>query len=120
MTAQTKEKELLLEILEWKRISGDTLVYFQGRLRRRVYSVLLDAFTRRTKERGLTRKELARRVRRPAALVNRWLSHPSNLCLDSISLLMVGLGMDFDEFSFTPIERTTRRSAPMRNERKNQ
>jgi hypothetical protein len=38
--------------------------------------------------------------------MGRWLSTQSNLTLDSISDLMVGLGMDFDEFRFTPIEKT--------------
>ncbi len=102
----SRQAEFFSEILEWKRIPEDALVYFQDRLRRRVYSVLLDAFTRRAKERGLTGKELAHRIRRSGATVSRWLSRPSNLSLDSISLLMVGLGMDFDEFPFTPIEKT--------------
>jgi transcriptional regulator with XRE-family HTH domain len=100
------QMELLSEILEWKPIPQDTLVYFRERLRHRLHSAILDAFTRRAKERGLKQKDLASRIHRSHVQINRWLSTATNLTLDSISDLMVGLGMDFDAFPFTPIEKT--------------
>jgi transcriptional regulator with XRE-family HTH domain len=100
------QMEFLSEILEWEPIPHDTLVYFRERLRRRLHSAVLDAFAKRSNERELTQKELAIRTHRSRVVINRWLSTASNLTLDSISDLMVGLGMDFDAFPFTPIENT--------------
>ncbi len=100
------QMELLSEILEWQPVPEDTLVYFRERLRHRLHSAILDAFTRRAQERGFKQKDLAARIHKSRVQVNRWLSTASNLTLDSISDLMVGLGMDFDEFPFTPIENT--------------
>lgn len=102
----SRQRQFLSPILEWKSIPKDTLVYFEESLRRRLHSAILDAFKRRVKERGLTQKELAKRIHKSPVTVNRWLSTASNLTLDSISDLMVGLGMDFDEFPFSPIEKT--------------
>jgi plasmid maintenance system antidote protein VapI len=102
----TRQRQFLSPILEWKVIPADTLVYFEEQLRRRLHSVILDAFKRRAKELGLTQKQLAKRIHRSPVTVNRWLSTSSNLTLDSIAILMVGLGMDFDAFPFSPIEKT--------------
>jgi hypothetical protein len=104
----TRQRQFLTPILEWEILPIHTLIYFEEQLRRRLHSVILDAFKRRAKERGLTQKQLARRIHRSPVTVNRWLSTSSNLTLDSIAVLMVGLGMDFDEFPFTPIEKTVR------------
>jgi transcriptional regulator with XRE-family HTH domain len=98
--------EFLSEILEWGPIPQDTLVYFRERLRHRLHSAILDAFNRRASQRDFKQTDLARRIHRTRAQIARWLSTQSNLTLDSISDLMVGLGMDFDEFPFTPIEQT--------------
>jgi transcriptional regulator with XRE-family HTH domain len=102
----THQRQFLSPILEWGIIPTDTLVYFEEQLRHRLHSVILDAFKRRARERGLTQKQLAKRIHRSPVTVNRWLSTSSNLTLDSIAVLMVGLGMDFDSFPFTPIEKT--------------
>jgi transcriptional regulator with XRE-family HTH domain len=100
------QMEFLSEILEWEPVPQDTLVYFRERLRHRLHAAILAAFTRRAKERGLKQSDLAKRIHRKRAQITRWLSTQSNLTLDSISDLMVGLGMDFDSFPFTPIENT--------------
>jgi transcriptional regulator with XRE-family HTH domain len=95
----------LSEILEGKPVPEDTLVYFRERLRDRLHSAILKAFAQRQSD-GLRQKDLAERIHRTRAQITRWLSAASNITLDSISDLMVGLGMDFDEFPFTPIEET--------------
>ncbi len=61
---------------------------------------------KRSEQKGLKQKELATRIHRTGAQIARWFSTPSNITLDSISDLMVGLGMDFDDFPYTPIEET--------------
>jgi transcriptional regulator with XRE-family HTH domain len=100
------QMEFLSEILEWKPIPQDTMVYFSERLRHRLHAAILDAFSYRAQEKGFKQADLARRIHKTRAQIGRWLSTQSNLTLDSISDLMVGLGMDFDAFPFTPIENT--------------
>lgn len=102
----SQQKSLLSEILENKPIPEDTLVYFRERLRDRLHSTILEAFVKRSQQKGLKQKELATRIHRTGAQIARWFSTPSNITLDSISDLMVGLGMDFDDFPYTPIEET--------------
>ena len=101
----SQQREFLSEILEGKPIPEDKLVYFRERLRDRLHSAILAAFQERAKT-GFKQSDLAGRIHKKRAQITRWLSTTSNLTLDSISDLMVGLGMDFDEFPFTPIEKT--------------
>ncbi len=100
------QMEFLSEILEWEPVPQDTLMYFRERLRHRLHATILEAFSRRARERNLKQSNLAIRIHRKRAQIARWLSTQSNLTLDSISDLMVGLAMDFDAFPFTPIENT--------------
>jgi transcriptional regulator with XRE-family HTH domain len=101
----SQQKEFLSEILEGKPVPEDKLVYFRERLRDRLHSAILAAFRKRA-ERGFKQSDLADRIHKKRAQITRWFSTSSNLTLDSISDLMVGLGMDFDGFPFTPIEKT--------------
>src|SRR5262249_22203626 len=55
---------------------------------------------------GFKQSDLAERIHKKRAQITRWFSTTSNLTIDSVSDLMVGLGMDFDSFPFTPIEKT--------------
>jgi len=102
----SRQMDFLSEILEWKPVPSDTLEYFRARLRNRLHSAILEAFSTRAKENGLMQKDLAARIHKSKVQINRWLGTAGNLTLDSISDLMVGLGMDFDEFPFSPIEKT--------------
>jgi transcriptional regulator with XRE-family HTH domain len=106
VTNSANQISFLSEILEWKAIPEDKLVYFRERLRHKLHAVILDAFLARSKERDLKQSDLAVRIHRKRAQITRWLSSESNLTLDSVSDLMVGLGMDFDSFPFSPIEKT--------------
>jgi transcriptional regulator with XRE-family HTH domain len=101
----SQQREFLSEIIEGQPIPEDKLVYFRERLRDRLHSAIVSAYVTRSKENGLKQKDLAVRIHRTSAQITRWFSTASNLTLDSISDLMVGLGMDFDAFPFTPIER---------------
>jgi hypothetical protein len=66
------------------------LAYFQERLRGRIFDFILGIFLDE-QEKGLTQAKLARRIGRKADVVNRWLGTPSNLTIDSISDLLVGI-----------------------------
>ena len=106
MTISAQPKSLLSEILEGKPIPEATLIYFRERFRDRLHSAILEAFLIRSQEKNLKRQDLAARIHRTKGQISRWFSAPSNITLDSISDLMAGMGMDFDEFKYTPIEKT--------------
>jgi hypothetical protein len=64
--------------------------YFRARLRNRVFNFILGKFLAE-QERGLTQAKLARRIERKPDVVNRWLGMPSNLTLDTVSDLLIGI-----------------------------
>jgi hypothetical protein len=69
------------------------LAYFQERLRGRIFDFILGIFLDEQKN-GLTQAKLARRIGRTADVVNRWLGAPSNLTVDTISDLLVGIAAE--------------------------
>jgi len=106
VTISAQQKSFLAEILEDRPIPEATLIYFRERFRDKLHSAILEAFLIRAKEKNLKQQDLAARIHRTKGQISRWFNTPSNLTLDSISDLMVGLGMDFDDFPYTPIEKT--------------
>ncbi len=79
------------EIPEAKR------VYFQRRLRDRFFDFLREGFEREEAN-GLTQAKLARRIHKSPEVISRWLNAPSNLTLDTISDLMIGIGAEEPTF----------------------
>jgi hypothetical protein len=69
------------------------LAYFQERLRERVFDFLLGKFLEAQSD-GLTQAKLSRRIGKKAEVVNRWLGAPSNLTLDSVSDLLIGIAAE--------------------------
>jgi hypothetical protein len=77
--------------------------YFQQRLRIRVFNFLLEKFVQAQKK-GLNKNILAKRIGRPPEVINRWLGTPSNLTLDSISDLLLGIaGEELELGSSSPL-----------------
>jgi hypothetical protein len=74
-------------------ISGPLRAYFQQRLRLRVFNFLLRKFITAQKD-GLTKAGLARRIEKTPDLINRWLGASSNLTLDTISDLLLGIAAE--------------------------
>jgi hypothetical protein len=79
-------------------ISRSKLVYLQERLRGRFFDFILSKFEE-AREGGLNQAKLARRIRKSPEVINRWLSAPANLTLDSISDLLAGIAAEEPEFS---------------------
>jgi transcriptional regulator with XRE-family HTH domain len=79
------------EIPEAKR------VHFQRRLRDQFFDFLRERFEREESN-GLTQAKLARRIGKSPEVISRWLNAPSNLTLDSISDLMLGVAAEEPEF----------------------
>ena len=65
-------------------------VYFQTRLRNRLFDYILGRFVQE-QEKGLTKAKLGRRIGKPPEMINRWLGAPSNLTLDTVSDLLLGI-----------------------------
>jgi len=65
-------------------------VYFQTRLRNRLFNYILGRFVQEQKK-GLTKAKLARRIGKPPEMINRWLGSPSNLTIDTVSDLLLGI-----------------------------
>lgn len=64
--------------------------YFQARLRNRLFNFILDKFVEEQKN-GLTKAALARRIGKSPEIINRLLGAPSNLTLDTVSDLLLGI-----------------------------
>jgi hypothetical protein len=64
--------------------------YFQARLRNRLFNFILGKFVSE-QSKGLTKAILARRIGKPPEVINRWLGAPSNLTLDTVSDLLIGI-----------------------------
>lgn len=79
-------------------IPAAKLAYFQERLRGRIFDFILGIFLDEQRK-GLTQAKLARRIGRTADIVNRWLGTPSNLTVDSISDLLIGMAASEPNFS---------------------
>lgn len=66
--------------------------FYHGRLRNRIFNLILNKFVEEQKATGLTKAVLARRIGRAPAVITRYLSAPSNLTLETISDLLLGIG----------------------------
>lgn len=73
------------------------LTFFRHRLRGRFFDFIRERFERE-EIKGLTQAKLARRIGKSPEVINRWLSTPSNLTLDSMSDLMVGIAAEEPAF----------------------
>src|ERR1700722_18727441 len=103
MTSMTNSHTSILHEITHKPISLRTRLLYRRRLQNRLQRLLRRAFRDEQKRTGLTQKELAERIGKDKSKVNQWLSIASNLTLETISDLLLGLGVDLDELSFTPI-----------------
>lgn len=68
-------------------------VYFQSRLRSRVFNFILKKFIEESKG-GLTKAILARRIGKSPEVINRILGAPSNLTLDTVSDILLGISAE--------------------------
>ena len=99
---------ILLSELESRRrasepLSEKTLAYHRRRLQNRFHELVLRAFIEQKKSTGLTQKQLAILTRHRAEEINRYLNVAGNWTLNTISDLLLGLAVDLDDPSFTPI-----------------
>ncbi len=82
------------ERLEAERMSVATLEYFRERLRQRLWDLVLDEFRRRERNHQFTKASFARKIRRKPEQLTRWLSAPGNWTLETLSDLLLGMGVE--------------------------
>lgn len=88
--------------------------YFQQRLRLQVFNFLLGKFLDAQNDK-LTKAVLARRIGKTPDVVNRWLGAPSNLTLDTISDLLLGIaGEELILSSSSLLGKQSEKSAPLK------
>ena len=107
----TSQQTAILSEIQETPIPTSVLTYFRDRLKDRLHALILGAFLKQSEENKLTQKELAERIGRDKAQINRWLSTASNWTLDTISDLMVGMRIDLDDPSFTTFVELARQLA---------
>lgn len=78
-------------------------VYFQTRLRNRMFNFILKKFLNESKN-GLTQAILARRIGKTPDVINRLLGAPSNMTLDTMSDLILGIvSEELEPTSISPL-----------------
>ncbi|WP_416242631.1 hypothetical protein ACLSSQ_10435 [Azospira sp. APE16] len=98
MTTQTTISQPTLcssnAISDTPPLSVGVLAYFRGRLSNRIHELVLAEFLAQEREGKTTRSCLARRIRRKPEQVTRWFGSPGNWTLDTLSDLLIGMGME--------------------------
>jgi hypothetical protein len=70
------------------------LAYFRGRLSNKVHELVLSEFAAQEREGKATRTDLARKVHKKPEQITRWLGSPGNWTLDTLSDLLLGMGLE--------------------------
>lgn len=70
------------------------LAYFRGRLGNKIHELVLAEFAAQEREGKTSRAELARKIRRKPEQITRWLGSPGNWTLDTLSDLLLGMGLE--------------------------
>jgi len=70
--------------------------YYRQRLKNRVFSALTTFFASEAARSGVTKRDIALRLRRDPAQITRWLTEPSNLTLETISDLLLAMDAEAD------------------------
>ncbi len=65
--------------------------YFQGRLHGRIYDLVMRAFIEKRANEGLTQKEVADRLAKTPAQINKLFAGPGNWTLDTVSNLLLAI-----------------------------
>lgn len=86
------EKPFLSDLIPGGHPSEFLVGYLVSSLMNSMHEAVLDEFI----EQGITKATLAKRIDADAALVNRWLSGPSNWTLETLGKLLAGLECELD------------------------
>ena len=86
--AISQTPDLFEEVLHGGPIPYGKLSYFRTRFRSQLHNLILSRFHQ---QETLKKADLARRIHRSPAVINRLLASPGNWTLDTVSDLLIGL-----------------------------
>ena len=86
------EKPFLSDLIPGNYPPEFLVGYLVSTLMNSMHEAVLDEFI----DQGITKAALAKRINTDAALVNRWLSGPSNWTLETIGKLLAGMECELD------------------------
>lgn len=75
---------------EWGKKPRE-MYYFRQRFKNRVFANLQSFFASECDRNGITKKDIALRLRKDPSQITRWLSSPSNLTIDTLSDLLFAM-----------------------------
>jgi len=84
-------------------ISEVDLEYFRRRLRNRLHGAVLSRFVELFDRDEIRRSDFAKRLGKRPEVITRYLQRPGNWTLDTLSDLLLGLGVDL-EFELRPLD----------------
>ncbi len=89
-------------------IPDGQLAYFRERLKTRIFSFIVKGFLDQQKAcPQITQASIARRLHRRPEQINRWLSGPANMTLDTVSDLVLAVYGGEPSISFSPLVKKT-------------
>ena len=74
----------------WDKMPRE-MYYYRQRFKNAVFSRLQKFFVDEAERTGITKKDIATRLRRDPAQITRWLSNPSNLTIETLSDLLFAM-----------------------------
>jgi transcriptional regulator with XRE-family HTH domain len=84
------------KVLAETPISEGNKIYFQERLKSRLHEVLVNTFRAAEANGSITKTELARKLGKRPEQISRWLGSSSNMQLNTLSDMLLGLGYEPD------------------------
>lgn len=70
------------------------MAYFRAKLRYALHEVVLREFIKQEDSNRINKAELARRIHKKPEQVSRWLGAPGNWTIDTVSDLLLGMGVE--------------------------
>jgi hypothetical protein len=105
-------QSVLSEIVDDKPIPAQTLRYFRRILQNRLHELVLQVFIDQQANVGLSQKQLAGRLGKEPAQINRWLHTAGNWEFDTLSDLLLAMKVDLNDPAVTPIAELIRQANP--------
>jgi hypothetical protein len=100
----------LKEIKGGGQIPEGEKAYFRERLRNRLFNLIAGEYARQHDAGTLSQAEIARRLTKSPAQINRWLGAPGNWTLDTVSDLLLAVSAAELEIGIRPLEESPRRN----------
>lgn len=108
LVSYSAKNSISSDLRDLTKLSPGTRAYFQSRLKRRLYTLVLEKF-RQAEKGGLTKAELARRIGKKPEVITRSLQTPGNWRIETVSDLLLGIcGEELIASALSPLEASAR------------